>query len=158
MTVVLVTAKTIKAAIRLNRTLDTRKRWSSDLRRVRSSEPGESSLCSSRVKSRATLRRVRSGDSSIEGNTETAIVADDLERARQCRCDSRKLTSKLQVKSEDANRPRDVDDDSALGSAAKIVDCRSFLINHSELTRYGLELRNQHYVLGRLFLGYSLHS
>lgn len=55
-------------------TLVIRLRWNSDPRKVRTSEPGDRRLCSRRVNRRAVFRRVRSGESPIDGNTVTVIM------------------------------------------------------------------------------------
>lgn len=46
---------------------------------MRSSEPGERRLCSRRVKMRAVLRKVRSGESPREGNAVTAMMGGIFE-------------------------------------------------------------------------------
>lgn len=65
-------------------TFVTRMRWNSDLRRVRSSQPGERRLCSRRVKSRDTLSKVRSGESAVFGKIVTAILGNMKRESWEC--------------------------------------------------------------------------
>lgn len=85
-------------------------RWNSDLRRVRSSEPGTRRLCSRRVKRRETLSRVRSGDSPVAGKTVTAIL-NFMNGELRVRLSDHQV-DRLEV-NEDATRRGDVIADSA---------------------------------------------
>lgn len=147
----------MRNTIATSHTLATRRRWSSDLRRVRSSDPGERRLCSNRVNSRATLRRVRSGDSSVEGNAVTAIIVKVLEKQGNVCVIQGTGPVNERAKFEDANRPRDISADSAFAPAhLKLETCKVPRLSIVDLPDHPLRINQV--ILDRLSLGYAQYT